>query len=115
MNTQSDLSQDEVENVVRRSYQYVALYNTLFNFALNEKNPFCSGGWNKTYKADSLMDASVRALPRPNNDSLYILSMLDLRVEPMIVHYPAFSSRDVSLETSALDHYVNIPLATSKG
>ena len=112
---QSDLSQDEVENVVRRSYQYVALYNTLLNFALNEKNPFYTGGWNKTYKAHGLMDASVRDIPRPNNDSLYIISMLDLRVEPMIVHYPAFGSRDVSLETSALDHYVDIPLATSKG
>jgi hypothetical protein len=33
----------------------------------------------------------------------------------MVIHYPAFSSRFVSLETSALDHYVNIPLATSKG
>ena len=112
---QSDLSQDEVENLVRRSYQYVALYNTLLNFALNEKNPFYTGGWNKTYKAHGLMDASVRDIPRPNNDSLYIISMLDLRVEPIIVHYPAFSSRDVSLETSALDHYVDIPLATSKG
>ena len=112
---QSDLSSAELENLVRRSYQYVALYNTLFNFALNEKSPFYSGGWNKTYKAHGLTDASARDIPRPNNDSLYIFSMLDLRVEPMIVHYPAFSSRDVSLETSALDHYVDIPLATSKG
>ena len=97
MNTQSDLSQDEVENVVRRSYQYAALYNTLFNFALNEKSPFYTGGWNKTYKAHDLTDASARDIPRPNNDSLYVLSMLDLRVEPMIVHYPVFSSRDVKV------------------
>jgi hypothetical protein len=104
-----------MENLVRRSYQYVALYNTLFNWALNEKSPFYSGGWNKTYKAKGLMDASARDVPRPNNDSLYIMSMLDLRAEPVIMHYPAFSSRCVSLETSALDHYVDIPLATSKG
>jgi hypothetical protein len=61
------------------------------------------------------MDASSRDVPRPNNDSLYVMSMMDLRAEPVVVHYPAFASRDVSLETSALDHYVNIPLATSKG
>jgi hypothetical protein len=93
----------------------VALYDTLLNWALNKKSPFYSGGWNKTFRAKGLMDASARDVPRPNNDSLYIMSMIDLRAEPVIIHYPAFSSRDVSLETSALDHYVNIPLATSKG
>jgi len=40
--------------------------------------------------------------------------MLDLRHDPVVIHYPAFSSKFVSLETSALDHYNNIPLATSK-
>jgi hypothetical protein len=103
------------ENLVRRSYQYVALYDTLLNWALNKKSPFYSGGWNKTFKAKGLMDATARDVPRPNNDSLYIMSMMDLRAEPVTIHYPAFSSRDVSLETSALDHYVNMPLATSKG
>jgi hypothetical protein len=115
MTASSDLSSAEAENLVRRSYQYVALYNTLFNWALNKKSPFFSDGWNRTYKAQGLMDATARDVPRPNNDSLYVMSMLDLRAEPMVVSYPAFSSRDVSLETSALDHYVGIPLATSKG
>ncbi len=111
----AELSRDDMENLVRRSYQYVALYDTLANWALNDKSPFYSGGWNKTFSAKGLMDASARDVPRPNNDTLYVMSMLDLRAEPVIIHYPAFSSRFVSLETSALDHYVNIPLATSKG
>jgi len=111
----ADLSSAEMENLVRRSYQYVALYDTITNWALNEKSPFYSGGFNKTFSAKGLMDASARDIPRPNNDTLYVISMLDLRAEPVIVHYPAFSSRYVSVETSALDHYVNIPLATSKG
>ena len=38
----------ELENLVRRSLQYVALYDTLLNFTFNKKNPFASGGWNKT-------------------------------------------------------------------
>ncbi len=113
--TESNLSRDEVESIVRRSYQYVALYNTLNNFAVNEKNPFAAGGWNKTHYPEGLMDASVRAIPRPNNDTLYVISTLDLRAEPVIIHYPAFHSKFVSLETSAFDHYVNMPLATSKG
>jgi hypothetical protein len=61
------------------------------------------------------MDASVHAIPRPNNDTLYVISTLDLRADPVIIHYPAFRSKYVSLETSAFDHYVNIPLSTSKG
>jgi hypothetical protein len=105
----------EMENLVRRSYQYVALYNTLLNFAVNKKNPFASGGWNKTHYPEGLMDASVRAIPRPNNDTLYVLSLMDLRQDPVVIHYPAFDSKFVSLETSAMDHYVEIPLATSKG
>jgi hypothetical protein len=110
-----ELSQADMENIVRRSLQYVALYDTLLNFTFNKKNPFASGGWNKTHYPEGLMDASVRAIPRPNNDTLYVLSLLDLRKDPVIIHYPAFISRFVSLETSAMDHYVNIPLATSKG
>jgi len=111
----SDLSKADMENLVRRSYQYVALFNTLNNFAVSAKNPFAAGGWNKTHYPKGLMDASVRAIPRPNNDTLYVLSMLDLRKDAVIIQYPAFDSKFVSLETSALDHYVNIPLATSKG
>ncbi len=108
-------SDADLENIVRRSYQYVALYDTLLNFAVNKKNPFASGGWNRTHYPEGLMDASVRAIPRPNNDTLYVVSMLDLRQDPVIIHYPAFSSKFVSLETSAMDHYVEIPLAVSKG
>jgi hypothetical protein len=113
--TQTKLSRSEVETTVRRSYVYVALYNTLNNFAVSETNPFATGGWNKTHYPEGLMDDSVRAIPRPNNDTLYVISMLDLRAEPVVIHYPEFHSKYVSLETSTFDHYVNIPLATSNG
>ena len=111
----AELSQADAENIVRRSLQYVAVYDTLLNFTFNKKNPFASGGWNKTHYPEGLMDASVRAIPRPNNDTLYVMSMLDLRQDPVIIHYPAFDSKFVSLETSAMDHYVNMPLATPNG
>ena len=39
------LSDAEVENIVRRSYQYVAMYNTNNNFAMQEGNPLGTGGW----------------------------------------------------------------------
>ena len=109
------LTDTELENLVRRSYQYVALFNTINNFAVNDKNPFAAGAWNKTHYPEGLMDASVRAIPRPNNDTLYVISLLDLRKDAVVIEYPAFQSKFVSLETSALDHYCDIPLATSKG
>jgi len=109
------ISDTDAENIVRRSLQYVALYDTLLNFTFNKKNPFASGGWNKTHYPEGLMDASVRAIPRPNNDTLYVLSLMDLRADPVVIHYPEFDSKFVSLETSAMDHYVEIPLAVSKG
>jgi hypothetical protein len=108
------ITTSEMENLVRRAYQYVALFNTVNNFAVNDKNPVASGGWNKTHYPEGLMDASVRAIPRPNNDTLYVLSLLDLRRDAVVISFPAFSSKFVSLETSAFDHYCDIPLATSK-
>jgi len=61
------LTPAEMKNLVRRSYQYVALFNTLNNFAVNAKNPFATGGWNKTHYPQGLMDASVRAVSRQLN------------------------------------------------
>ncbi|WP_170406976.1 DUF1214 domain-containing protein [Ruegeria arenilitoris] len=109
------LTDAELENLVKRSTQYVALFNTLNNFVDDPKNPLASGGWNKTAYPKGLANASVRALPRPNNDTLYVLSMLDMRDDAVVIEYPAFDSKFVSLEVSAMDHYVNIPLATAKG
>ena len=60
-----ELSDADLENIVRRSLQYVALYDTLLNFTFNKKNPFSSGGWNKTHYPEGLMDASVCAIGRP--------------------------------------------------
>jgi len=102
----SKLSDAEVENLVRRSYPYVAMYNVNNKFALSQ------GGWN-TVKADTqLKDEDIA---RPNNDTLYIGCMLDLRREPMILEMPAFDSEYVSLMVTGYDHYVNVPMSTSKG
>jgi hypothetical protein len=110
-----DLTDAELTNLVRRSYQYVALYNTLSGFALNDKNPFSTHGWNRTYKPTGLTDHTVTAIAGPNNDTLYVISTLDLRNEPVVISYPAFDSKFVSLETSAYDHYCDIPLSTTSG
>jgi hypothetical protein len=109
------LSDAEAKNLVRHSYAYVALFNTLANFALNPKNPFYTGGWNRTYVPKALTDHTVTAIAGPNNDTFYVITALDLRKEPVVISYPAFDSKFVSLETSSFDHYCGLPLSTTKG
>ena len=60
-----ELTDAEVENLVKRSYQYVAMYNVNNKFAIK------NGGWN-TIDADTrLKDHTMREIARPNNDTLY--------------------------------------------
>jgi hypothetical protein len=109
MTPQLELNDKDIENIVRRSYQYVAMYNVNNKFALSQ------GGWN-TVKADTqLKDHTMTDIARPNNDTLYIGCMLDLRKDPVIVNMPAFDSKYASLMVTAYDHYVNIPMATRLG
>jgi hypothetical protein len=103
------LSDAQVEDIVRRSYQYVALYNVNNKFAISQ------GGWNTIKPDTELKDHTLQDIARPNNDTLYIGAMLDLRNEPIILDIPAFDSKYVSLMVTAYDHYVNIPMTTRRG
>jgi hypothetical protein len=110
----SGMSDAEIENLVRRSYQYVAMYNVINKGAMMEENPTRTG-WNGTSAAASLLDHTMKAIARPNNDTLYVTTIMDLRAQSVIVSYPAFDSKFVALETSAYDHYVDIPLSSTRG
>jgi hypothetical protein len=99
----------EIENLVRRSYQYVAMYNVNNKFAQKQ------GGWNTVDADTQLKDHTMREIARPNNDTLYIGCMLDLRKDPVILEMPAFDSKYVSLMITGYDHYVNVPMATRLG
>ena len=110
---QLTLTDEQIENIVRRSYQYVAMYNTNNNFAMQYYNPYLTGGWNKMYIPEGLADHTLTAIPRPNNDTLYLMSLLDLRDDAVVIEFPRFDSKYVSLEASAYDHYVEIPLSTT--
>jgi hypothetical protein len=104
-----DLTDAEIDNLVRRSYQYVAMYNVNNKFALKQ------GGWN-TVDADTLLkDHTMREIARPNNDTLYISALIDLRHDPVILEMPAFDSDYVSLMVTGYDHYVNVPMSTRLG
>jgi hypothetical protein len=87
------LNHAQVENIVRRSYQYVAMYNVNNKAAMDAHNPLSSNGWNKIHKSTELANANMHAIARPNNDTLYQIAMLDLLNEPMILDVPAFDTR----------------------
>jgi len=104
-----ELTDDEIDNLVRRSYQYVAMYNVNNKFAQKQ------GGWNTVDADTQLKDHTMREIARPNNDTLYISAMLDLRKDPVILEMPAFDSDYVSLMVTGYDHYVNVPMASRLG
>ena len=70
-------------------------------------------GFNKPVAMTKLADHTVRSIARPNNGTLY-QGPSGLRYYPVIIEFPAIDSKFGSLETSGYDHYVGIPLSTSK-
>ena len=108
------LTDQQVENIVKRSYQYVAMYNVNNKFALAETG-MSTRGYNKGLRSTQLLDHTVKAIARPNNDVLYQMAMLDLRKDAAVFEIPAMESKYVSLMATGYDHYVNVPLSTTKG
>ena len=106
---QGNLSDKELRSLVERSYQYVAMYNVNNKFALKQ------GGWNICLADTQLKDHTMREIARPNNDTLYISCLIDLRAEPVILEVPVFDSKYVSLMITGYDHYVNVPMSTGLG
>ena len=104
-----ELTDQKLENLVERSYQYVAMYNVNNKFAED------LGGYNTVLARTELVDHTFTDIARPNNDTLYIQIMLDLRQEPMIVRFPSFDSTYASLMVTGYDHYVNVPLTSRLG
>jgi len=85
------------------------MYNVNNKFALKQ------GGWNTVVADTALKDHTMTDIARPNNDTLYVAAMLDLRTEPVLLELPAFDSDYVSLMITGYDHYVNIPMSTRQG
>jgi len=108
------LSDAQIENIVKRSYQYVAMYNVNNKFAFGE-GAMATQGYNKGLKNTQLFDHSVQSIARPNNDVLYQLAMVDLRKDAAIFTFPVINSDYISLMVTGYDHYVNVPLSTTKG
>jgi hypothetical protein len=104
-----EISEADLDNLVRRSYQYVAMYNVNNKFARTQ------GGWNTCVADKTLKDHTARDIARPNNDTLYAACLLDLSNQAIVLEIPTFDSNYVSLMITGYDHYVNIPMASRLG
>ncbi len=111
-----ELSDAQVENIVRRSYQYVAMFNVIQKFALDPgSGAMFMDGFNKPVASTTLSDHTMKSIARPNNDTLYQGAVLDLRHDPVIIEFPVINSKYVALQTSGYDHYNGVPLASTEG
>ena len=116
MNAKSALTPEQIENIVRRSYQYVAMYNVIQKFALDPTSgALFMNGFNKPVSMTRLVDHTIKTIARPNNDTLYQGAILDLRRDAVIIEFPAIDTKFAALEMSGYDHNVTVPLATSQG
>jgi hypothetical protein len=111
----AELTDALVENIVRQSYRFVAMYNVNNKAAFDTENPLSAGGLNRFFANTLLADHNLKAIARPNNDTLYVSALIDLTREPVIIESPAFDSKYVSMMITAYDHYVNIPMSTRQG
>ena len=113
-NQSANLSDQQIKEIVQRSYQYVAMYNVNQKMALAEEG-VTTKGYNKGMRKTELLDHTVQFIARPNNDVLYQLAMLDLRKDAIVFKIPAIDSRFVSMMATGYDHYVTIPGSTVDG
>ena len=77
---QGTLNDKQIDNLVRRSYQYVAMYNLIHKFAHQVGNRT-----NVCVTDTQLKDHTMRVIARPNNDTLYITCLVDVRQDPVIL------------------------------
>ncbi|MGW8248839.1 MAG: DUF1214 domain-containing protein [Acidiferrobacterales bacterium] len=112
---QLELTDEQVRNIVRQAYRFVAMYNVNNKMAFDSKNPMSTGGLNRFKANTKLLDHTMKAIARPNNDTLYVSALIDLSHEPVIIESPAFDSMYVSMMITGYDHYVNIPMSTRQG
>ncbi len=106
--SQANLNEPEVREIVRRSFQYVAMYNVIQR-AVDRR------GLNEREEWAELTDHTANHIARPNNDFVMASAILDVRNDPVILEVPTFDSGYASLEVCGYDHYCNVVLSTRNG
>ena len=58
----AELTEAQMEELVQRSYQYVAMFNVNNKFALDTDNPLCTKGYNRVSASTTLADHTLQAI-----------------------------------------------------
>src|SRR6476620_3738785 len=108
------LTRVAVEDIVRRSYPYVTMFNVI-HAAATERGSGRAAAWNRIAASARLHDHTARGGERLNNDLFNLVAPFDLRRGPVVLDVPALDSSYALLEVSGYDHYVSVPLSTRAG
>jgi hypothetical protein len=108
------LTRAAVEDIVRRSYPYVTMFNVIHGAAA-EQGSGRPAAWNRVARSARLHDHTARGGERLNNDLFNVVIPLDLRRTPVVLEVPALDSSYALLEVSGYDHFVSVPLSTRAG
>ena len=79
---------------------YAGLYGTVIDKSVSGMDEF-----NKPYHADRLAKPEDKAIPTPNNDTLYSFAWLDLNTEPVVLSVPKMDKRYYSFQL--MDFYTS--------
>ena len=72
--SKGQLNDEQLKNLVKRSYQYVALYNVNNKFAMDNARRTGTNGWNICVPDTQLKDHTMQDIARPNNDTQYLVA-----------------------------------------
>jgi len=70
------------------AYPMLENYRTMYVQAIDRSSKAYAGPFNQLHHTTALMGPEFKAIVQPNNDTLYSLTWLDLRTEPMVIGVP---------------------------
>lgn len=102
---------ENIEKLVYQSliygYPIIDMYRILHNFALDPKSPEFKAPLNSFGHSHAVADPKDTSIVAMNVDTPYSYAWLDLRAEPLVVHFPKFGE-DRYVSAELFDLYTNI-------
>lgn len=90
--TTEELTPAEAAAIAKEAYVYgfpmVMNYKTMYQYAVDTKNPEYKGPFNKLSCEARLFTPKDRAVVTPNSDTPYCMFWMDLRAEPLVLSVP---------------------------
>jgi hypothetical protein len=91
--TAADAEAARIQAIAEEAYLYgmplVQEYAVMRSFAIDQASPQFKAPFNAIKSIGATLTPADKAIPYPNNDTLYSISWLDLRAEPVVLSLPA--------------------------